>query len=222
MQDKLQKIAEALQSKACLKQAIYRSTQEVFEGMRQHARDIANKLDEQFQDIDNTVRIEMHDVSEFEFHLKFSGDLLIFTMHSNVVAFPPEHILTKNPYVIDNPANGYFGQIMVYNFTSDSIKYNRMGDRGYLIARLMLNQEMHFYIEGPRQLNFLYPDVSKNVVSDMILRVFIEDSMLLAIDSDLVATNFQEIMVLSLGEKMANQQASAIEKVGFTITSQQK
>ena len=221
MEDKIGKIVEALKNKACVKQSIYRSTHDVFDAMREHARDIATNLDNQFQDIDKSVRIVLQEVSEFEFHLKFSGDLLIFTMHTNVIAFPPEHILNKSPYIQEKIDRGYFGQIMVYNFTADSIKYNRLSDQGYLIARLMLNQEKHFYIEGPRQLNFLYPDVAQNLINDMILRVFIEDSMLLAIDSDLVATNFQEIMVLSLGQKMANQQTPAIEKVGFQIAAQQ-
>lgn len=221
MEDKIDKIVEALKNKACVKQSIFRSTQEVFGELKAQARDLANKLDNTFQEIDNSVRIEMIEVSEFEFQLKFSGDMLIFSMHTNVIAFPDEHILNKSPYVLEDVRKGYFGQILVYNFTADSIKYNRLGDQGYLVARLLLNEDKHFYIEGPRQLNFLYPDIAQNVIEDMILRVFIEDSMLLAIESDLLATSFQEILVLSLGEKLANQQTAAIEKVGFHITAQQ-
>ena len=34
-----------------------------------------------------TVTVEYHDRGEFEFRLKFAGDVLIFMMHTNVFEF---------------------------------------------------------------------------------------------------------------------------------------
>jgi hypothetical protein len=43
---------------------------------------------------------------------------------------------------------GYFGVVNVYNFLSDSFRYNRERDLGYLVARIFLNKEGHFFVQG--------------------------------------------------------------------------
>ena len=119
------KILSALEKKACTKQAIYRYTLEVFNEMKEQAQALVTDLADQFDDIDEHVKIEYTNVNEFEFHVKFSGDLLIFTMHTNVTTFQHEHIIFKNPYIHADSQRAYFGQVMVYNFMADSLRYNR-------------------------------------------------------------------------------------------------
>lgn len=208
-------IVQALKNKAVVKQAIYRNTLEIFGHMKDIASKIATGLSGVFKDVDKNVIIEYKEVNDFEFHLKFSGDLLIFTMHSNVLRMPPEHIVHKSPYVAEAPVRGYFGEIMVYNFMADSLKYNRLNDPGFLMARMLMNVDGHFIIEGVRQLAFLFPDIAQNKITGPILGTFIERSILLAIEQDLVAPNFQKIQVIPLGQKIANQMVHSGNKVGF-------
>ena len=214
MEDKLDLIVAALKDKACLKQKIFRNTLEVFQHMKAIGKALANALDEQIQSIDKSVVVDFIDKGKFEFHLKFSGDLLMFTMHSNVQTFGEEHLISKSPYVIDNKDRSYFGSIMVYNFMADSIKYNRLNDPGYLVARMLLNVDGHFYIEGVRQLNFLFPDIAVNKISPELLKVFIESTMLTAIEQDLYAPSYQDIQAIPLGAKLQNTMKGAT-KVGF-------
>ncbi|MEM7037724.1 MAG: hypothetical protein AAF570_12145 [Bacteroidota bacterium] len=218
MQDKLDQIVQALKDKACTKQSIYRQTMDIFNQMKTIAETIAEVLSAQFDDIDKNVIIEYKEINEFEFHLKFSGDLLIFTMHSNVTTFPQDHVILKSPYVQEQKARGYFGSIMVYNFMADSLKYNRQNDPGYLLARRFVNQEGHFYIEGVRQLSFLYPDIAKNKMNAEILKTFIESAMVIAIAHDLYAANYKDIAVIPLGQKLMNQMVSGGAKVGFQMS----
>ena len=222
MEDKIDQIEAALKQKAILKQAIYRNTLVIFNRMKEIAGALTTELTNRFNDIDKHVIIEMKSVNEFEFRLKFSGDMLIFTMHSNVQTFPAEHILFNSPYVQENPARGYFGNIMVHNFMADSIKYNRLGDVGYLLARFLLNVEGHFFIEGVRPVSFLYPDIAQNQVNDEVLRQYIESAMLAAIQSDLQAPPFQQIQVIQLGTKLENQMVTGGEKVGFQMGNERK
>ena len=218
--DKFNQIVSALSSKARAKQSIYRQTATVFKQMKDIAAGMARQLDDHFNVEDPHVNIEFSDKGDFEFHLKFSGDLLVYTMHSNIVTFPPEHLLSKSPYIQEDAERKYFGQIMVYNFMADSIKYNRLQDQGYLVARILLNKDLHFYIEGVRQLNFLHPDIAQNKMDPAIIENLIQEAMLLAIDTDLTGRNVQEIKFITLGQKLANQMAPAIEKVGFNISAQ--
>lgn len=215
MESQAPKIIEALKDKASLKQGIYQSTKAVFEQMKQIAEKLSKSLAETFSTVDSRVIIEYRDINEFEFQLKFSGDVLMFTMHTNVTTLLDEHIVLKSPYVMEDTHRGYFGSVMVYNYMADSVKYNRLQDLGYLVARMMLNKDGHFYIEGVRQLNFLHPDIAQNKVTPQLLQTFIESTMLLAIEQDLVAPNYQDIMVAPLGAKLANQGLNTGSKVGF-------
>ena len=217
MEDKLGLIVEALKDKACLKQKIYRNTREVFRQMKAIGKALAETLDERIKLHDKSVIVEYEDKGEFEFHIKFPGDLLMFTMHTNVQTFGEEHLISKNPYVLEDYRRAYFGSIMVYNFMADSLKYNRLNDPGYLLARMLLNVDGHFYIEGVRQLNFLYPDISENMIDESLLRVFIESTILTAIGQDLYAPAYQDIQVVPLGLKLDNRMTGAA-KVGFQMS----
>jgi len=218
--NKIESILQTLEQKASKKQAIYRNTLSVFNRMKEQASHLVEVLVSRFEDIDKTVGIEYKDVSEFEFHIKFAGDLLIFNMSTNVVTLPHENIVFKSPYIAQDPTRAYFGSIMVYNFMADSLKYNRLQDPGYLMARMLINRDSHFYIEGVRQLAFLYPDIAKNEISDPILESYIEDAIILAMEQDLTAPPFQKIQVIPLGQKLANQAISAGNKVGFQMNYQ--
>lgn len=215
--EKMDAIVSALKNKSGLKQRVYRSTQEVFGEMKEIARGIAAELTRRVTSEDSSVTITFREVNDFEFHLQFSGDLLMFSMHSNVVTFPPDHHLLRTPYVKENPDRGFFGHIMVYNFMSDTIRYNRMEDPGYLLARILLNAEKKFSVEGIRQLSFLYPEFATNDVTAEMLQVFMETMMLVAIDNDLMAPPYQDILLISLGEKLANQMVGTGSKVGFQM-----
>ncbi len=222
MNTKIDQITESLKTKACKKQAIYRHTLAVFNRMKELASGLVEHLAARFEEIDPYIKIQYKDVNEFEFHVKFSGDLLMFNMHTNVVTLPHENIIFKSPYVMQDPTRAFFGTIMVYNFMADSLKYNRVNDPGYLMARLMVNRDNHFYIEGVRQLAFLNPDIAQNQISDQFLPAYIENSVLLAIDQDLFAPQYQKIHVIPLGPELANSAMTTGNKVGFQMNYQRE
>lgn len=221
MEDKLNMIVSALSEKATVKQLIFRNTKAVFAQLKSEAETLVAQIAEKMAQVDDSVEVEFKDVNEFEFRIKFSGDLLMFTMHSNVTAFTPEHILSSSPYINEDYRRGYYGTIMVHNFMADSVRYNRLGDMGYLLGRMMLNFEGHFYVEGMRQFGFLYPDIAENLISAEVLRFFVEYGILMAVNNDLTAPDYQSIQVIPLGQKLANQMVFGGEKLGFRMSGDQ-
>ncbi|MDQ3292605.1 MAG: hypothetical protein M3Q05_15060 [Bacteroidota bacterium] len=218
MEDRLEAIFEGLKQKSTTKQTIYRNTQDIFEKMRVAAADIVAILSKKITEVDSNVVIEYRNINEFEFHIKFSGDLLIFVMHSNVITFPDDHELMTSDYVEEDFRRRFFGHIMAYNFMADSIKYNRMNDPGYLLARILINVENHFYIEGVSELDLEDNDISKNIVDDKALRLFIESAMVASVNNDLIAPALEDIKKISVKQKMENQQVSRGQKLGFSFS----
>ena len=216
---KIKEIIDLLKFKACTKQKVYGDIKEVFKKMKKIAADLANEIDHQIQAVDKAVDIEYINISEFEFQIKFSGDVIVFSMHSNIVTFPDEHILHKSPYIKEDPKRGFFGAIVVYNFLADSLKYKRMADPGYLLGRLFVNNEAHYNVEGVRQMSFLYPDIAKNVLSDEILEQFIESAMVASLEIDSQMPPFEKERVINVHHKLSKNMLGNIQKVGFKMSS---
>ena len=210
---------ELLKSKAGTKQLTYRNVCQAFEHLKTESRAIVKELNKHITPLDKSIVIEFKEINEFEFHLKFSGDLLVFMMQSNIITFDPAHELMKSEYVNEKENRKYFGHIMLYNFLADSYKYNRLDDPGYLIARLLINCDNHFFIEGVKPLNFLFPDIGANLLAGPMINLFIEKAMVAALENDLVAPPYPKIKQVKLVQ-MINQniELGRGHKIGFHMS----
>ena len=156
-------LIEKLSQKASLSQKVFDNTFSVFGRLKEVLHEMSSEIDDALEEEGkDEVKIEYRDRGKFEAQLQIAEDILIFSMHSNVFEFNREHIIWQNSYVRDNRDNSYCGIINIYNFLSDSFKYNRSADEGYLIGRIFVNREMQYFVEGKRQIsmkhnNFRHP-----------------------------------------------------------------
>jgi len=201
MSEKIEDIISRLDSKAELKQLIYENTVDAFAHLRECAEDVKNEIAPRVLESSPHVEISLTRHGDFEFHLKFSGDTIVFILHTNVFAFPPAHRINKSDYLKKDPKRGYFGMIQIYNFLSDSLKYNRMNDVGFLLARLYVNIEDHFYTEGKRQLGFLFGDVAQQKLDSPSLHKIIEQCMLYSLDFDLYVPPVDNLKMITVEQK---------------------
>jgi hypothetical protein len=215
--DRLNDIINGLHQKSVTKQAIYRNTKAAFERMKEIAQDVVAKLTERVTKQDADVVIEYKNISEFEFHVKFSGDLLMFIMHSNIITFPDDCELMRNDYIEEDFRRRFFGHIMAYNFMADTIKYNRLDDPGYLVGRMLINIDRHFVIEGVKQMDLPYDRISQNVINNKTLRLIIESAMVAAVNNDLMGQDVSEIERITLKQKHENM-ITQPRKVGFQVS----
>ena len=137
-----------VQKKGSLKQNIYQTTYTAFKEFKSQAKELAEEyvIYEEENSVENRVELVYTDKSDFEFEIKFGGDVLLFMMHSNVFEIPRNHEMMKTPYINKDKERSYGGLIYIYNFLADSFKYGRENDAGYLIGRIMLNKENHYFI----------------------------------------------------------------------------
>jgi hypothetical protein len=134
------------------------------------------------------------------------------------MTLPPDHPTLRKEYIRENTKRAYFGQIFIYNFMNDSFRYNRQQDMGYMVARLLVNCERKFFIEGVRPLNFLHPEISDSEISTELLRKLLEQSMLTAIETDLTSVPVQSMLMMTVGDKLAQNESRAGEKLGFQFS----
>lgn len=202
-EDNYKEILSKLESKASLKQAIYRSTAEVFGLTKTILSKIATKLHADYTQKDPSVEVNYQENNQFEAQLKFSGDMLMISMHSNIFNFDEGHSIFQTTYVKADHDLSYCGVIYIHNFLADSIKYNRLADEGSLIARILVNKENHFMVEGDGALGFLYEDFGANIINEENLTNILKKSILLCLDTDLVLPPFAQIKDVTLHQKQS-------------------
>ena len=202
------KIIDGLKCKASLKQEIYRNTLDVFGLAKKALSKMASHLYRDYTLKDPSVEIIYKDSSQFEAELKFSGDMLLLSMHSNIFTFEGGHRIYQSTYVKNNPFMSYCGAIYIHNFLADSIKYNRLQDEGTLVARILVNQQKRFLVEGEGQLGFLYEAFSDEEINEEILTHILELAVLDCLDNDLQLPPFATVKDITLNQKQSITAAS--------------
>jgi hypothetical protein len=214
-----EKIIELLKTKASVKQEVYRKTKEVFAEFQQYLKAKSDVVNNELSDKD--VQVVYSSAGDFESKLKFSGDTLLFHMHSNVFDFPNSHSIHKTKYVKQDKLRSFCGVINIYNFLSDSFKYNRMNDAGYLIARVFINKDKHFFVEGDKQLGFLFNDFINQQINAVQIDKIINETMVYALNFDLQAPNFNDVKVVSVHQILDmnnNQKLKTAKRMGYKFS----
>ena len=219
---KYDKIVELLKKKVTLKQEVYSKTRDVFEELRTMLMEISSDLTNRVKNFGGDLTVTFKDASEFEVEFTLADETLLFVMHTNIFTFDSTHEVWKSQYVQQNKDNVYCGKIFIYNFLSDSFKYNRTNDVGYLVGRIFINKDKHFFVEGKKQLSYLYNDFSTSVIDSECLMKIIESAILYSLDFDPFTPPFEQQGQISVGEVInANLQSRITtgKRLGFKFQS---
>ncbi len=118
--------------------------------------------------------------------------------------------------------NGYCGVINIFNFLADSFKYNRVNDLGYLVARIFVNKENHFFVEGKRQSDEVVKDFAVDTISPGILRQIIETAIQYSIEFDLLLPRYDQVKLATveqMREKISHSKMTTGKRLGFAFNS---
>lgn len=215
-------IVETLKSKSVLKQSVYDNTEETFNRLRKILAAIAREINSDIGDADKRVRMEFKDRGKFDVLFKVAGDILVFSMHSNVFEFDRNHPVWKTPYVQKNPANSYCGVINIYNFLADSFRYSRMEDLGYLIARIFINHENQYFVEGKRQMGMIFSNFGSEEINREALKKILYTAIQYSLEFDLLVPPYDTVKIASVGQVEAKIQSSKMvtgKRLGFQFNS---
>ncbi|MDR1725830.1 MAG: hypothetical protein LBR28_05530 [Bacteroidales bacterium] len=189
----------AIVKKNKLLKDVYENTLAAFNIFKLSAEQIISELAQIHSDKD----FLFNEKGEFEFNIRFGADILIFSMHTNVFEFSRMHEVMKLPYIKEDIERSFCGMINIYNFLADSFDYNRTSDLGYLIGRMFINKDNHYFIEGKREIGLLFNNFNTSLVNKESIEDIIRSAMEYANNFDLLTPPFEEIKVITLGEILA-------------------
>lgn len=213
-----------LKSKGTLKQEVYSKTFEAFNQFKREADLLAAQYMMKSLPEQSSFTVEYHDRGQFEFRLKFAGDVLIFMMHTNVFEFSRDHEVMRSSYIKDDKRRSYCGIIYIFNFLADSFKYNRLNDVGYLIGRVFLNRENHYFIEGKREVGLLYNNFATTTLTRTAVQGIIRSAMLYTVNFDLLTPPYDSMKEVTVSEMQTALDSMLIKtgkRMGFRFEADQ-
>jgi hypothetical protein len=208
----------AVVAKAGLKQEVYANTLSVFNEFKKETMQLVTDYHKIIRQSDWPIAFEYKDRGTFEFELKFGSDILVFFMHTNVFEFSRDHEVMKSSYIKQDKRRSYCGIIHVFNFLADSFKYNRSNDIGYLIGRVFVNRESHYFIEGKREVGLLYNNFRSSVLDKKAIGTILRSSIEYTLNFDLLTPpyeNLKEVTVQEMQTTLDNYQIRTGKRLGF-------
>ncbi len=213
------RILDTLVRKSTLKQKVFDHTFAVFNLLKETLLEMASELDDQLDGrLDRRVRIEYRDRGKFEVQLQVANDVLIFQMHTDVFDFDAQHPVRQTPYVQTDAENAYCGVVNIYNFLSDSFKFNRNADEGYLIGRLFINRERRYFVEGKGQTSLRAADFGRAEIDRDALVTVLEEAIDFALGFDLLTTPYETLARVTVDQfntKMDNSKFVTGKRLGY-------
>ena len=213
------RILETIVRKSTLKQKVFDSTFWAFNQLKETLLEMASEMDDELDGkLDRRVRLEYRDRGKFEAQLQIANDLLIFQMHTDVFEFDANHLVWQTPYVQADRENSYCGVVNIYNFLSDSFKFNRNADEGYLIGRLFINRDRRYFVEGKGQTTLRAADFGKDEIDHDALIAILESAIAFSLDFDLLLPPYEEnkrVTVDQFNTKMDNSKFVTGKRLGY-------
>lgn len=217
-ENQTRQLIETIIRKGSLKQLIYANTYMAFQEFKKVIKTLVDDNRKEVQTANGNIAFEYHDRGDFGIEIKFGGDVLVFLMHTNIFEFSRDHEVMKSSYIKEDPDRSYCGMITIFNFLADSFKYNRVNDVGYLIGRVFINKDLHYFIEGKREIGMLYNHFQSAVLDKNASQQIIESAMLYTVNFDLLTPPYekmQEVTVSELQYTLENMPIRTGKRLGF-------
>ena len=208
--------------RAGLKQLVFRNTYQTFLQLKGVLLELTNEYNKKLKDEDRKLLTKFKDRGRFQASFKFGGDLLLFSMHSNVFEFDRDHSIWKTDYLQGNKQGAFCGIINIYNFLSDSFKYERDGDLGYLVGRIFVNKDFHYFVEGKRQMGAIYKNFGTLQIDDASLRKIVESALQYVLEFHLLVPPYDNVKItpVELVQEKNNQMIQQTGKrLGYKFNS---
>jgi hypothetical protein len=166
--------------------------------MKEEAKKLADELCNEMDCIEG-VDVSYSSKGQFQFELRFGDDILVFFLHNDVFDFEKSHSIWKRSYVEEDRMRAFCGMVSVFNFLRTSFEMNRNDDIGYLISRIFINRDSHYFVEGKRQMGFLFNDFGSDIINPEAMRSILMSAILYCQEFDLLTPPFKSMSEIHVG-----------------------
>lgn len=216
------KIINTLVEKSSIKNIVFDETVKRFNMLKKVLEDTVIEFNDALEDYDERLHLKYEVKGEFDVQVSIASETLVFSAHTNIFDFYRQHRVRKTKYIKSNKLNALVGTIHIYNFLTDSFKYNRAEDLGYLIARVFINQNGHYFVEGKQQLGCCFKEFGSVEMSEIEMKRIILSALLYALNFELLVPLYENVTLISVADIIAKMQHTKIKtakRMGFRFNT---
>lgn len=218
--NKKKDLLKKIQEKNQLEEQVFDKVLDTFTQIESILEELVQQYTEMLQG--TNIAVEYKKVGKYDIHFRIGSDILVFSMHPNIFVFNKDNIIWQHSYMKNDVRNAYVGQVAIYNFLSDSFLFNHPDDLGYLIARIFVNREQHYVVEGKRQLSYHNSDISECIVSKEHLNNIIERAISYVTDFDILVPPYEAVKIASVAQMKYKAQENKLQtgkRLGFQFNT---
>lgn len=215
-------IIKSLTEKSSMHLDVCDNTHKVFGMIKTQLANMAEQIKKEVHEKDDRLKVDFVDRNPNEVEFRAGDDVVVAMMHTNIFTFENSHSIMKTSYVKEDNFRSHCGMISFYNFLADSFTYNRANDIGYLVARVFVNKDMHYFVEGKRQLGFMHNNFADDIINDEKLHSILESAIAYSLDFDMFTPPYNEVSLLTIREVKENTRsvgAPTGKRLGFKFQS---
>jgi len=190
-------ILDNVNGKCAHKVRVKQNAASVFGTMKEEARTLVEQVMAE-RDKEALASVAFREVDNLQFQMDFGEDTVIFNLHEDVFDLEASHPVRKTSYVKEDPNRAFCGMVSIYNFLSTSINKARLEDLGYLIGRIFINADNHFFVDGKKRLGFLYSSFDTQTFNEEAMREVLMASVHHCMESDLEVPAFEAFASLNV------------------------
>lgn len=202
---------------------VFNSVSECFKLLMTEAENLISDYNKNIED--SNVDFSINIVHDHIFELTVGSDVIVFFLHPNIFEFSRNHEVMRTKYIQDDKKRAQCGTILIYNYLADSIKYRRSGDIGYLIGRILINNEKHFYTEGKKEIGMLLNRFENNLFDKDAAVNILKSSIEYVIHFALLVPDFdiyKEMSVDQFLQMRDHMQIKTAKRLGFRFQADKK
>lgn len=220
--DKFNHIVKSLSDKAVAKLEVGENAVWAFGLLKSQLRKLEQEIAAVAVEIDKRISVRFVERGPLDLEFRVSDDIIIFSLHTDAFTFDEAHPIWKHSGMRSEHGRGYFGMISIYNFLTDSIKFNRFNDQGILVARLFIDRHKHFFMEGKKQLGLVHNSPGVELFTESAARDIAEIIISHCLDFDIITPPFDQVRIISVQEMIEKSLSSVVstgKRLGFRLQS---
>lgn len=219
------KINKLVGEKAPVTAMVMQNVTAWYEVFKSEIQKLNKRLHTDFEKKIDRVTVQYKENGDRQCFLRVGEDMIYFHLQSNVFKLDDNHTLYKSSYLKANSYNAYCGIICVYNFLSESIVKTREGDQGFLIARIFINRENHFFVEGKKQIGLMHNDFINEAIDNKKVTEMVKTFIIFAMEHDLIPAPFEVVQSITVSELQSQTFSSSLatsKSLGFKMQRDDK
>ena len=150
------------------------------------------------------------------------ADVLVFSQHTDIFQFDRDHKVWQTPYVNEDQTRTFTGVVNVYNFLTDSFRYDRDEDYGYLVARVFVNKDNSYFVEGKRQRSTGVEHFGEAKLDSNNWRRVVETALKYVVEFDALVPPYETVAVtdmVHLKQAILTSKTKTAKRLGFSFNS---